>query len=305
MNKILRKEKLAENLTLIEVEAPLICQKAQPGQFIVLRVAAKGERIPLTIADKNPKQGTITIIFQEVGATTYLLGQMKTGESLVDLLGPLGKASEIKKYGTVVAIGGGVGIAELYPAVQALKEAGNRVITIIGARSKKLIIFEDKLRSVSDELFITTDDGSYGRKGFVSDILKQLLEQGAEPEAKRLGSDAKEPRRSVSGSFPDYLLAVGPVPMMKVVSDITRPFKIKTVVSLNPLMLDATGMCGICRVTVAGKTRFACVDGPEFDGHEVDFDELQLRLNMYRDVERQALNHVCRLMTNNQIRMTK
>jgi len=274
LTRILRKEKLAENIHLIEVEAPLIARAARPGQFVVLRLNESGERIPLTIADKHPEKGTIEIIFQEAGATTKLLAGFNTGDEIKNLLGPLGTPAHVEKVGTVAVIGGGVGIAETYPAIVAYKAAGNRVITIIGARCKELLITESKLRAASDEFHIITDDGTCGRKGFVTDILKELIE-----EEKPI----------------DLVFAVGPVPMMEAVSKLTYPHGIKTVVSLNPLMLDATGMCGVCRVTVGGKTLFACVDGPEFNAHLVDFAELKLRLSTFKDKEKEALDHVCRL----------
>jgi len=250
MFKILNKDKINENVSRIVVDAPHIARAAKPGNFIVVIPKENTERIPLTIADADVAKGTIAIIFQIVGATTKVLDSMKVGDELAHLLGPLGVPSHIKKYGTCVIIGGGVGIAEIYPTVKALKTAGNKVITIIGARSKDLLIYAEELKVQSTELKITTDDGTCGRKGFVSDELKDMIE---------------------SGMKIDYVMAVGPVPMMKVCCAVTRPHKIPTMVSLNPIMLDATGMCGVCRVTVGGKTKFACVEGPEFDGHEVDF----------------------------------
>lgn len=273
MNKILKKEKLNENVTRIVVDAPHIARAAKPGNFVVVIPTENAERIPLTIADADLEKGTISIIFQIVGATTTLLDSLKVGDKINHLLGPLGTPSHIEKFGTVVVIGGGVGIAEIYPVVKALRQAGNEVITIIGARSKDLLIYEKELRTQSTELRITTDDGSHGRKGFVSDELKEIM------AAKKV----------------DLVIAVGPVPMMRVCCDVTRPQGIKTVVSLNPIMLDATGMCGVCRVTVGGQTKFACVDGPEFDGHQVDFDELVGRLKTYKDMEKRALDHVCKL----------
>jgi ferredoxin--NADP+ reductase len=275
MNKILKKEKLNENVARITVEAPAIARAAKPGQFVVIVPAENAERIPLTIADTDPSKGTISIIFQIVGATTKVLDSLKVGSEIPHLLGPLGVPSHIEKFGTVVVIGGGVGIAEIYPAVKGLREKGNRVITIIGARCKDLLIYEKELGTRSSELRVTTDDGSCGRKGFVSDELKDIIE---------------------SGEKIDLVIAVGPVPMMRVCCEVTRAHNIKTMVSLNPLMLDATGMCGICRVTVGGKIKFACVEGPEFDGHDVDFRELTDRLSAYKDVEKRAYDHVCRLL---------
>jgi len=279
MFKILNKDKINENVSRIVVDAPHIARAAKPGNFIVVIPKENTERIPLTIADADVAKGTIAIIFQIVGATTKVLDSMKVGDELAHLLGPLGVPSHIKKYGTCVIIGGGVGIAEIYPTVKALKTAGNKVITIIGARSKDLLIYAEELKVQSTELKITTDDGTCGRKGFVSDELKDMIE---------------------SGMKIDYVMAVGPVPMMKVCCAVTRPHKIPTMVSLNPIMLDATGMCGVCRVTVGGKTKFACVEGPEFDGHEVDFKDLSDRLKPYKDVEKQAMDHVCKLLSRRQ-----
>ncbi len=274
MNKILKKERLAENISRIVVDAPHIARAAKPGQFVVVVPTENAERIPLTIADSSKEKGSIDIIFQIVGATTKVLDSLKEGDEIAHLLGPLGVSSHVDRYGTVVVIGGGVGIAEIYPVVKAMKEAGNKVITIIGARCEELLIYRKELGAESLELRITTDDGTCGRKGFVSDELKDMI---------------------ASGMKIDLVIAVGPVPMMKVCCDITKQHGIKTLVSLNPLMLDATGMCGICRVTVGGKTKFACVEGPEFDGHEVDFKELSERLKAYKDVEKQAFDHVCKL----------
>jgi len=271
MNIIKRKEVLAKEIKLIEVEAPLIASQVKPGQFVVLRIDEKGERIPLTVANKNRQKGTITIIFQEVGASTKLLGTLKEGDSILNLLGPLGQPTHIEKFGNVVVIGGGVGIAEIYPIIRAFREAGNKVISIIGARCKELLILDKLIAKESDEIHITTDDGSCGRKGFVSDVLKEMIESEREI---------------------DLVYAVGPVLMMEAVTKITKPHNIKTLVSLNPIMLDATGMCGVCRVVVGGKTLFACVDGPEFDGHLVDFEELKSRLEMYKDKEKVALARV-------------
>jgi len=254
---------LTPNVKLFEVEAPAVARKARPGQFIILRIDEKGERIPITVVDSSPKDGTIILIAQEVGKTTRKLGTMKVGDEIADIVGPLGNPSEIKKYGQVVVIGGGVGIAEAYPEAKALKEAGNRVICIIGARNKDLLILEEEMNQVSDELHITTDDGTKGRKGFVTDVLKELISQ------KKI----------------DLVTAIGPTIMMKAVSEMTRPHGIKTIVNLNPIMLDGTGMCGVCRVTIGGETKFACVDGPSFDGHLVDFDELMARLRIYLEEE--------------------
>ena len=277
MKKIVKKEILAEGIKLIEVEAPLIAKNALPGQFVVLRIDEEGERVPLTIAEKDVERGTVTIIFQEAGATTKFLGTLKVGDAILNLLGPLGHPTNIAKLGNVVVVGGGVGIAEIVPIIKAFREAGNKVISIIGARCKDMLILDEHIKKESDELHITTDDGTCGRKGFVSDILKELIESPLKI---------------------DLVYAVGPVPMMEVVTKITKPANIKTLVSLNPIMLDATGMCGVCRVVVGGKTLFACVDGPEFDGHLVDFADLRSRLEMYKDKEKVALDkikHKCRL----------
>ncbi len=277
MNRIIRKETLAPNIKLIELEAPLVAAASRPGQFVVIRVDEKAERIPLTIAGKDLKNGTITIVFQEAGASTKLLGLLQPGDTVMNLLGPLGQPTHIEKYGHVVVIGGGVGIAEIHPIIKGMREAGNRVTTIIGARCKDLLILDKVISDVSDTLHVTTDDGSCGRKGFVSDILKEMIE---------------------NESGIDLVYAVGPVPMMEVVAGVTRGHGIRTLVSLNPLMLDATGMCGVCRVVVGGKTVFACVDGPEFDAHLVDFADLKARLSIFRDEEKRAMekvDHECKL----------
>lgn len=268
MFKILDKKRLYENIVRIDVEAPLIAEHAKAGQFVTLHINEKGERIPLTIADIDGKN-SITLVFQEVGASTKSLGKLEIGDSISDILGPLGRPTEIEKFGTVVCVGGGVGVAVIYPIVKAMKAKGNRVITIIGSRSEDALIFRAENQAHSDEFRITTDDGSCGRKGFVSDELKAIIDKGEKI---------------------DLVIAVGPVPMMKAVSNVTRPSGIKTIVSLNPLMLDATGMCGVCRVTVGGAVKFACVDGPEFDGHQVDFNELAARLDQYKDKEKIALD---------------
>jgi ferredoxin--NADP+ reductase len=257
----------------IDALAPEIAQKAKAGQFVVLMVNSKGERIPLTIVDKDPAKGSIKLIFQEAGLTTKLLGKLNVGDSLYAIVGPLGHATEIKNYGNVILVGGGVGIAEIYPVAKAMKEAGNNVTTIMGARSKDLLILENELKDTSDELHVITDDGSSGKKGFVTDVLNEVL---------------SGPRPPAPGPL---VYAVGPIPMMKAVSKATKDLKIKTLVSLNALMVDATGMCGCCRVTVSGRMMFSCVDGPEFDAHEVDWDELVKRNRIYADKEK----HICRL----------
>jgi len=267
MFKILGKQRLYENIVKIDVEAPLIAERARAGQFVTLRIDEKGERIPLTIADTDSKRA-ITFVFQEVGASTKMLGRLEIGDSILDILGPLGHPTEVEKFGTVVCVGGGVGIAVVHPVVKSMKAKGNKVITIIGSRCEDALIFRKENQAHSDEFFITTDDGSCGRKGFVSDELKHLIEKGVKI---------------------DRVIAIGPVPMMKSVSNVTKPHNIKTIVSLNPLMLDATGMCGVCRVTVGGEVKFTCVDGPEFDGHLVDYDELVTRLNQYKNKEMIAM----------------
>jgi len=268
LSLILEKRELAPQACLFVVEAPSIARKARPGQFIILRLDERGERIPLTIADSNPERGTITLVVQEVGKTTARLGRMQKGESILDLVGPLGQPSHLEKFGTVVCLGGGFGIAAIHPIAKALRELGNWVISIIGARKKELLIMEEEMRLASSRLLIATDDGSYGRPGFVTDAFKDLLEEGTQT---------------------DYCIAIGPVPMMRAVCKITEPLKIKTVVSLNPIMVDGTGMCGACRVTVGGKTRFACVDGPDFDGHQVNWDELVKRQGIYLEAEKLAM----------------
>ncbi|MDP3731426.1 MAG: sulfide/dihydroorotate dehydrogenase-like FAD/NAD-binding protein [Candidatus Omnitrophota bacterium] len=270
MFRILHKEELAKEVTQIIVEAPQVAKKAQAGQFVAVVIDEQGERIPLTLADWDKTEGTITLIFQKVGFTTKKLGVLNVGDSIQHILGPLGHPTEVKNFGTVICIGGGVGIAEVYPASRAFKEAGNRVLGIIGARSKELLILKDKMQEICAELFITTDDGSYGRKGLVTDVLKELL-------------DVVE--KSTHTKFPDLVYCIGPVRMMQAVAELTGAYKIKTIVSLNPIMVDATGMCGSCRLTVAGKTVFGCVDGPDFDGHQVDFDELEKRLRLFRNEE--------------------
>jgi len=271
--KIIKKDILVETpdtrITKIDVDAPLIARKARAGQFVVLMVAEEGERIPLTVVGTNEKEGSITLIFQELGLTTKLLGKLSVGDSLYALTGPLGHATEVGKYGKVILIGGGVGIAEIYPVAKAMKSCGNYVATIIGARTKALLTLEAELKAVSDELHIATDDGSYGRKGFTTDILKELL----------------------SARAPDLVYAVGPIPMMRLASLITGDLKIRTLVSLNALMVDGTGMCGSCRVSVKGEVKFSCVDGPEFDGHLVDWEELDKRNRIYEKKEK----HICKL----------
>jgi len=266
--KILEKTFLQEIIVSMVIEAPEIARKRKAGQFIVLMIDEKGERIPLTIVDSDSEKGTLTIIFQIVGKTTAQLAQMGKGDFIRNVLGPLGHPTEIKNFGTVVCVGGGVGIGVAYPIAAALKKAGNKVISIIGARTKDILILEEEMKKVSDRLLPATDDGSYGYHGFVSTVLQNLID---------------------SGEKIDIIYAIGPVPMMRVLAGMTKPYGIKTVVSLNPIMVDATGMCGACRVSVGGKTRFGCVDGPEFDGHEVDFNLLMSRLKMYSGQETKAM----------------
>ncbi len=270
MFTIREKQELSSQCKLLVVEAPLIAAKAKAGHFVILRVDETGERIPLTIANSNPQQGTITIIFQEVGKTTAKLGKLNVGEAIQDVVGPLGKPINIENYGTVVCIGGGIGVAPIYPVIKALKKQGNHVITIIGARCQELLILEDWVEAVSDELIVTSDDGSCGRAGLVTDPLKEMIDEGV----------------SIN-----LVIAIGPLVMMEAVCRVTREHNIKTIVSLNPIMVDGSGMCGCCRVSVGGETRFACVDGPEFDGHQVDFQELKQRQQMYLTEERESYKH--------------
>lgn len=268
MYKITYKKTLSENVTLIKVVAPEIAKRAQPGQFVVIRINEKGERIPLTIAGQNNQEGTIDIIFQSVGKTTYALASLKEGDFIQDVLGPLGHPTDIQKLGTVVCIAGGVGAAEIFPIARAYKNAGNNVITILGARTKDLLILQKELTEASNKFLTITDDGSSGEKGFVSNVLVNLIEKKVQI---------------------DLIYAIGPVPMMKAISDMTKTANIKTVVSLNPIMVDATGMCGACRVSIDGHTKFACVDGPEFDAHKVNWEELGSRLSLFKDKEKIAL----------------
>ena len=270
MYKILLKQALVPNVHLFKVEAPAVAKKAQPGQFIVIKIDEKGERIPLTIADWNREEGSVTIIFMEVGATTRRLAEVKEGEFVSDFVGPLGLPSHLEKYGTVVCVAGGFAVAPIMPIARGLKQAGNKVISILGARNKDLIFWEEELRRVSDELIVTTDDGSYARKGMVTEPLKELLE----------GNEKI-----------DQVVAIGPSVMMKFCAKTTEPFGVKTIVSLNPIMVDGTGMCGCCRVSVGGVTRFACVDGPEFDGHQVDWDLLMARQRSYLEEEKCSCEH--------------
>jgi len=267
MFRIISRDTLATKIHLFKIEAPAVARKAQPGQFVVVRVDERGERIPLTIADWNEKEGSVSMVFMEVGATTFRLAQLKAEESIADFVGPLGVPSDIEKFGTVVCVAGGVGVAVITPIAKALKEKGNNIISILGARSKDLLFWEDKLRNASHRLIVTTDDGTYGRKGVVTEPLKELLEGGEKI---------------------DRVIAIGPTVMMKFCAKTTQPFGVKTIVSLNPIMVDGTGMCGCCRVSVGGATRFACVDGPDFDGHQVDWDLLSARQRIYLDEEKRS-----------------
>ena len=267
MYKILERQDLVPNIHLFKILAPEVSRKARPGQFVVIRNDEKGERIPLTVAGWDGKEGSVTIVFMEVGTTTHRLATLKAGDFLADFVGPLGVPTEIEKFGTVVCMAGGFAVAVITPIARELKEQGNKVISILGARSKDLLFWENELRQVSDELIITTDDGSYGHKGVVTEPLRDLLEQGNQI---------------------DRVIAIGPSIMMKFCAKTTEPFGVKTIVSLNPIMVDGTGMCGCCRVLVGGVTQFACVDGPDFDGHKVDWDLLFARQRIYLDEEEQS-----------------
>lgn len=267
MYKILHKETVAPQVDAMIVDAPYIAKNSKAGNFIVLRINERGERIPLTIADADRKKGTITLLFQKIGKTTEELGRLKKGEEIRDVVGPLGHATPIKKYGHCVLVGGGIGSATLFPILKALKEKKNRVTVILGARNKELLVWEDKFSKYADKILLTTDDGSSGRKGLVTEALKEVIENDS----------AK------------IVLAVGPIRMMQAVSELTKPYGVKTLVSLNPVMVEGTGMCGACRVNIAGETKFACIEGPEFDAHEVDFQELANRLGFYREEEAQAM----------------
>jgi len=275
MFKILKKEELSPNVFSMDIDAPRVAKKAQAGQFIVLRVDEKGERIPLTIANFNRETGVVNIVFQVIGASTMALAAVEPGDSIIDFVGPLGQPSEIKKFdGTVVVVGGGIGVAPTFPIARAMKEAGNKVIAIMGAKTKDILIMEDEMKAVTDEILITTDDGSRGIKGFVTYAVQELAQRGEKIA---------------------QITAIGPVIMMKSVADCTRELGIPTVVSLNPIMVDGTGMCGGCRVQVGDETKFACVDGPEFDGHLVDFNTLMSRQRMYRDLEAEEKDHICNI----------
>lgn len=275
MYRILKKQELSPGILEYDIEAPRVAKKALPGQFIVLRVNEEGERVPLTIADFDREKGIVTILFQVVGASTELLASLKEGDSILDFVGPLGQPSELSDHmGTVVFVGGGIGVAPVYPIARAAHELGNKVISILGAKTKDILIFEERMRAISDEVLITTDDGSYGIKGFVTNAIEELIKRGEKI---------------------DQVTAIGPGVMMKSVAEATRPYGIKTIVSLNPIMVDGTGMCGGCRVQVGEETKFACVDGPEFDGHLVDFRGLMARGRMYRTQEAKEKDHICNI----------
>jgi ferredoxin--NADP+ reductase len=268
MYKVVKKVELAPKIKLVKIKAPEVAKKAKTGQFVIIRIDEKGERIPLTLVEREPNEGTVTLIFQEVGLSTMKLGVLEVGDEILDVAGPLGTPSDIEHYGLVAVVCGGTGTAVSYPIAKALKEADNQVVSIIGARTKELLILENEMKNVSDELYISTDDGSKGHKGFVSDVLKTLIEKGYR--------------------F-DLVYAIGPTLMMRATANVTKLHSIKTIVSLNPIMVDGMGMCGACRVTIGGETKFACIDGPEFDGHLVDFDELIKRQRVYLTEEKQAV----------------
>ncbi|MBZ4676543.1 MAG: ferredoxin-NADP reductase [Anaerophaga sp.] len=266
MNKIVSKEFFSENVVRLEIEAPRIAKARRAGHFVIVRVDEKGERIPLTISSADTSKGTITLVVQRVGVTSGKLAELEVGDTVADLVGPLGQATDVKKVGTVLACGGGVGVAPLLPIVEANKKAGNKVISIIAARTRDLIILEDQIREFSDEVIVMTDDGSYGEEGLITEGMEKVIAREKIDEA----------------------VIIGPAIMMKFASEVTRKHQIPTIASLNTIMVDGTGMCGACRVTVDGKTRFVCVDGPEFDAHKVDFDEMLMRLNGYKDFEKDA-----------------
>ncbi|MFA5366099.1 MAG: sulfide/dihydroorotate dehydrogenase-like FAD/NAD-binding protein [Candidatus Bathyarchaeia archaeon] len=280
MFKITAKKELAPKIELLKITAPEIANKAKAGQFVIIRVDKKGERIPLTITDWDTETGTITIIFLEVGVSTYKLATLEVGDHILDISGPMGNPSDIKQYGLAAVVCGGVGTAAAYPIAKALKEAGNHVVSIIGARNKDLLVLEEKMRQVSDELYVSTDDGSKGCKGFVSDVLNSLIQQG--------------------NKF-DVTFAIGPPMMMRATVNVTKSYSLKSIVSLNPIMVDGCGMCGACRVTIGGKNKFACVDGPEFDGDQVNFDEVIKRLKAYQLKEKHAMEQWTKSLTKNEL----
>lgn len=268
MPKVIDNVKISDLIWKMRIEVPRLVTKAKAGQFVILRVNDEGERVPMSIAGLDKEKGILTIVYQVVGKTSALMTTVPKGGELSDCVGPLGLPSHVENWGTACVIGGGIGIAPIYPIARAYKEAGNKLITIVGSRSKELLFYEEEHKAIADELYICTDDGSYGHHGFVSDMLKKLLDDGV-----KIG----------------MIMAIGPVPMMKVVSNLTKGYNVPTWVSLNPLMIDGTGMCGGCRVSIGGETKFACVDGPDFDGHKVDFDLLTKRLSAYHEQEREAM----------------
>ncbi len=270
MHRIVRKVELAENVDEFVIEAPEIAAKAQPGQFVMVRITARGERIPLTIADKDKEEGTITLMVQRVGKTTFHLSCFEEGNVILDVAGPMGKPTHIENWGHVLCVGGGLGLAPIHHIAKGVKEAGNRITTIMGFRKKELMFWEDRMKLISDRVIVTTNDGSYGMKGLVTDGIQKLIDEG-----ERI----------------DMVITAGPVPMMKAVADLTGKYEIPAIASLNPIMVDGTGMCGACRVTVGGEVKFACVDGPEFNAHEVDFDELMRRLAMFKSLEKESLEN--------------
>lgn len=270
MNRILDKKYFSERVVQLEVEAPLIARARKPGNFVIVRVGEKGERMPLTISDADVKRGSITLVVQKMGVSSTKLCNLRVGECITDLVGPLGKATHIEKVGTVLACGGGVGVAPLLPIVQGFKEAGNRVVSVLAARSKELVILEDEIRRYSDEVIVMTDDGSYGRKGLVTEGMEEVIK-----------------REKV-----DMAVTIGPAVMMKFCALLTRKYGIPTIASLNAIMVDGTGMCGACRVTVGGRTKFTCIDGPEFDAHQIDFDEMMLRLGGYKSIETEKMRSI-------------
>ncbi len=275
MFKIVKREEMSKGTVILnEIEAPLIARKAKPGQFVIMKANETGERIPLTMADTDPEKGTITVIYMVVGKSTAIFKSLQVGDGYQDVIGPLGKPTHLENAGAVLCVGGGTGIAVLHPITRGLKEVGNHVISVIGARDKDTLILEDHMKAASNELHICTDDGSYGHHGFVTDKVREVLDN----------------RKDVK-----LAVVIGPVPMMKFTCKITKEYNVKTIVSVNPIMVDGTGMCGGCRVTVGGQTKFGCVDGPEFDGHEVDYDELMKRLQSYIEEEKECYEDYCRL----------
>ena len=275
MFKIVTKQTLNDAVTLMEIEAPYISKKIKPGQFIILRIDQNGERVPFTVAKSDIAKGTITIIFQKVGKTTRQLDALIVGDMILDLVGPLGMPTQLEKYKNAAVVGGGLGCAIAYPLAKSLFDLGAHVDIVAGFRSRDIVILEDEMKSCSQRLFICTDDGTYGEKGFVTNVLEKLIKEGA-------GYDC--------------VIAIGPLIMMKFLSELTRPYGIKTIVSMNPIMIDGTGMCGCCRISVGGKTKFACVDGPDFDEHEVDFDSAMKRMSTYKKQERTSLDHYCKML---------